>query len=200
MFEESTKDIREKIQNANPENFRQTLKDILEIHEQTLTEARQTVDSADSRAQKEKEANNTFRVLMLAPAVIRMGGPTMQTHESLVLQEQYISRKTETWKDQSDETIIAYIRILEVHQKVYANLLSEKKTKAQIDGILKDRRAAETKKATKVKKAQTKEGKATSKAAKALMKTLGLSLEDAEKMVAESIKTAIAKKESKPNA
>lgn len=183
MFEDSTNEIRKKISVATEDNFRETLKEILEVHEQALDDARGTVYSSEERAKKEKEANNSFRVMMLSPAVIQQG-LTLSTHEDLILNENYVTERTKTWKDADDDIVIVFLRILECHIKMYASLLSQTKTKAEIKDILQKRKDRDFNKAKENIYKSSKLGKAKAKAVKGIRKAMPhLSFAAAEKLV-----------------
>ena len=190
MFEKEKREIEELQASITPANHKEVIQEIIDAYKNILEESEEMVQQDAALIQKEKDANNSFRVMMLHPAVIRQG-LTMNTHESLILQEAFVNRKIETWKDQPDELIVTYLRILECHIKIYSTLLSKRKSKSEIKGILSDRRKAENAQVAKARAKNTKEGrkkakknKAVSKAVRAMMKAMPhLTEAQASKMV-----------------
>jgi hypothetical protein len=195
LFKDSTNEIRKKIEESSEENFRGIFKEILEIHQNAISEAREIIDNADKSFVKEQQANNIFRTIMLNPAVIK-AGLTVETPERSILNESYVARQNTTWHDQPQNLVIEMVRIMEVHLNFFVGIASRTKSKVEIREHILELKKEETKKVNRIRRGQTKKGKALNKWEKkrdksiqAMMK-LGISESQAKKAIAEMEQTA----------
>ena len=193
MFETNKTAIKKSQKEVTSKNYARKIRDIIKYHDNAIHNAQELITNLDAKVDAEKTANNKFRLLMLNPAVIKQGMKN-GTPIEFVLNEQFIKRTVETWKDQPIEVVLEMLKVLEANIKVFAELVSKQTSKVEIKETLKATAKTQTKQRAKARKQMTVEGRATSKAVRGLMKSLGVTEAVAEKMVTEA--KAIAKVKS----